>query len=241
MNDETLTAIRQHAAREYPRECCGLVIVERGKERYVECTNAAQTPSEHFVLPAAEYAAAEGRGEVLAVVHSHPDCPAAPSAADRVACEASGLPWLILSWPADLSVTIRPEGYVAPLVGRPFAHGVLDCYALIRDWYARAMDVSLPDFDRRDGWWNAGQDLYMQHFGEAGFRRLTDDELLEPGDVVLMQVRAPVANHAGVYLGDGVLLHHRHGRLSTRDVYGGYWLEKTVARLRHGEANATKE
>lgn len=44
-----------------------------------------------------------------------------------------------------------------------------------------------------------------------------------------MQVRSKngVPNHAAVYLGDGLMLHHMYGRLSSRDVYGGYWREVT--------------
>ena len=56
-------------------------------------------------------------------------------------------------------------------------------------------------------------------------------------------------NHAGVYLGDGLLssvpglhaapgtfLHHRYGKKSSRDVYGGMWAERTVMILRHQRA-----
>lgn len=53
------------------------------------------------------------------------------------------------------------------------------------------------------------------------------------GDVIVMQVRAPVPNHAGVYIGDGLMLHHLYNRLSSRDVYGGYWQECTRIVLRH--------
>ncbi|WP_405051537.1 NlpC/P60 family protein [Silvimonas sp.] len=64
----------------------------------------------------------------------------------------------------------------------------------------------------------------MTHFAEAGFVRVNDD--LQPGDVILMQVRSPHdANHSAVYLGDGFMLHHLYGRLSSRDVFGGYWRE----------------
>lgn len=232
MNKETLAAVRSHAAAEYPRECCGLVVVAKGKERYVSCRNAAQG-EEHFILPGEDYAAAEDVGEVVAVVHSHPDVPAAPSEADLVGCEASGLPWHILSWPSDDLRTIEPKGYEAPLVGRQFSHGVLDCYTLVRDWYRRERGIELPDFPRRDDWWNHGDDLYMRHYAEAGFVAVSQDRPEQVGDVILMQLRAPVPNHAAIYLGNGLILQHLHGRLSSRDVYGGYWQEITRCVLRH--------
>ncbi|KWW37899.1 hypothetical protein AU374_01678 [Cupriavidus metallidurans] len=231
MRRETLLAVREHAQRDYPREACGLVVIVKGRERYVPCRNVA-AGTEHFVMPAEDYAAAEDLGEVIALVHTHPDAPATPSEADRVSCEGSGLPWHILSWPADDLQSIEPVGYQAPLVGREFAHGVLDCYALIRDWYRRERGIELLDFERRDNWWNRGDDLYMQHYAEAGFVVVSQDHPEQGGDVILMQLRSKVPNHAAIYLGDGLMLHHQHGRLSSRDVYGGYWQEITRCVLR---------
>lgn len=92
-------AIAAHAAREHPRECCGLIVRGARQRRYVACRNAAGSPSEHFVIDHQDWCAAEDQGEVLAIVHSHPDVPATPSMADRVSCELHGLPWVILSWP----------------------------------------------------------------------------------------------------------------------------------------------
>jgi hypothetical protein len=54
------------------------------------------------------------------------------------------------------------------------------------------------------------------------------DDNLKVGDCFLMQVASPVPNHAAVYLGDGLILHHLQGRLSSRDVYGGYWQKVTT-------------
>ena len=232
MDRHTLLAVREHAQREYPREACGLVVIVRGRERYVPCRNSAEA-GEQFRLPAEDYAAVEDLGEIVAVVHTHPDAPATPSDADRVSCEVSGLPWHILSWPADDLRTIEPSGYQAPLVGRTFAHGVLDCYTLIRDWYFRERGVELVDFDRRDDWWERGDDLYMRHYAEAGFVAVSQDQPEQVGDVILMQLRAKVPNHAAIYLGDGLMLHHLHGKLSSRDIYGGYWQEITRCVLRY--------
>lgn len=242
MRSETIEAIRAHARAQFPRESCGLVVVIKGRERYLPCSNTARG-TEHFVLPADEYAAADEHGEIIAIAHSHPNAPASPSQADLVSCEASGLPWHIVR--VDLVecapvagefVTIEPTGYQAPLVGREFSHGVLDCYQLIVDWYAQERGIELKQFAREDDWWNDGKsDLYTEGFPQAGFAKLPDGAPLETGDVILMQIRARngVPNHAGVYIGDGLMLHHMHGRLSSRDLYGGWYEQSTRAILRY--------
>ena len=243
MSPATLDAFRAHAVADYPREACGLAVVVKGRERYLACRNLATTPSEHFVLAAEDYAAAEEAGEIVAVMHSHPDAPARASEGDRVACEASGLPWWIVSVvpgadgkpeAGELSC-IEPHGYEAPLVGRPFHHGVLDCWSLCRDWYAREWGLVLPDPVRHDNWWDDGSsDLYTENLAVAGFVPV-DAKDIQRGDLILMQIRSRnlVPNHAGIYLGDGLMLHHMYGRLSSRDVYGGYWVENTRLVARH--------
>jgi proteasome lid subunit RPN8/RPN11 len=235
----TIEAMRAHALAAYPNEACGLVAVIKGREQYVPCRNEADSPTQGFVMPGEDYIAVEEAGEITACVHSHPDDSAKASDADRVRCEASGLPWYIVAVhrdPADGSTAVAginsivPEGYEAPLVGRNFHHGVLDCYTLIRDWYKRERGIELPDFKRPDDWWNDGHSsLYMDHFAEAGFEPYPKDTPLEIGDVILMQIRSgnDVPNHAGVYVGDGKMLHHLLGRLSSRDVYGGQFAEAT--------------
>lgn len=237
MKQETIDAIGAHAVAEYPRECCGLVIIEKGRERYVPCRNIAATKAEHFVIAAQDYADAEELGEVVGVAHSHPDAPPMPSEADRVGCEETGVPWVIVSVRRDgetvaaaEAAVIEPQGYRAPLVGREFSHGVLDCYTIVRDWYAQERGIELPNFHRRDNWWNDGENLYLDNFEASGFERAIGAP--QVGDIILMQIRAKVPNHAAVYLGDGLILHHLYGRLSSRDIYGGYWQEVTRCILR---------
>ncbi|QRN55914.1 C40 family peptidase [Dyella caseinilytica] len=237
-------AIDAHALREYPREACGLVVIIKGRRRYFPCVNVAATPGDQFMIDPAEYAEIEDIGEVVAVVHSHPDVNAQPSPGDLVALEASGLPWIIVAVhkQADGAPVIagrtetRPSGYKAPLVGRQWQHGVLDCWALVRDWYAQERGITLPNPPRADEWWNDGHsNLYSPDaLANAGLVKVAMQDI-QPGDIILMQVRSRnlVPNHAGVYLGDGQMLHHMHGRLSTRDVFGGYWLECAVSLMRY--------
>ena len=92
--------------------------------------------------------------------------------------------------------------------------------------------LELRNYPRRDKWWEHGENLYLENFEKEGFRRIPIAEL-QRGDALLMQLVSPVPNHAAIYLGDQQILHHVQGRLSSRDVYGGYYLKNTACALRH--------
>lgn len=236
-----------HARSEAPREACGFLVQAAGDDEiYVSSRNTAPDPTQHFVTHKEDYLAAAARGKIIAVCHSHPDAPCTPSPSDRDACTASALPWYILSLPSGAMTRLEPGTARAPLVGRSFVHGVHDCYAIIRDYYAgvpleqqshagSGLSIELPDFPRDYEWWNQqGQNLYLDNFGDAGFVVVGDGP--QRHDVILMQVRGTgVPNHAAVYLGDGRMLHHLAGkeRLSERVIYGGTWATLTTHVLRH--------
>ena len=224
--------IQAHAAEESPNECCCLVAVVKGRRKYFPCKNLATTPQEHFVLDPRDYAAVEEQGEIVAVIHSHPVTNHAPSQADRVACEQSGLPWHIVNPNTGNWGYCEPEGFELPYVGRAFSHGVVDCYSLCRDWYKRELGVELRNYPRRDRWWENGQNLYLDNFEKEGFHRIPMAQL-QKGDLLLMQLSSPVPNHAAIYIGDQQVLHHVQGRLSSRDVLGEYYLKNVACALRH--------
>lgn len=232
LSDRLKAEIFAHAKAEDPRECCGLIVVIKGRRRYIPCRNIASTPDEHFMLDPADYAAAEDQGEIIAVVHSHPTTQPIPSPADRLSCNATGLPWFIVNPKIEQWGGCEPEHFELPYVGREFVFGVVDCYSLVRDWYAREWGLELADFSRRDQFWERGENLYVDNYKSQGFRQIEFNEL-ERGDAILMQLSSPLPNHAAIYLGDQQILHHIQGRLSSRDVYGGYYVKNTAMVLRH--------
>jgi proteasome lid subunit RPN8/RPN11 len=226
---ETLVEeVYAHAIATAPHECCGLAIIFKGKLKYIPCTNMLS--GDAFCIPVEEYAKAEELGEVVGVCHSHVNIPAVPSEADKVACEASQVPWLIVSIPTKEFTILNPEGYKAPLIGRPFYHGVLDCYSIVRDYYKEVLNISIPDFRRDNCWWDLGQNLYLENYEKAGFTKVQD---LKEHDVILMALGSTIVNHAAVYIGDNKVLQHCTNRLSSRDVYGGYWQKNTHCVVRH--------
>jgi proteasome lid subunit RPN8/RPN11 len=97
---DLIAAIRAHAERDYPSECCGALLGRAGSApspastkwvlalEPVENRREAEAASRRFLITADDYRAIERVArekslDVLGFYHSHPDQPARPSEYDR--------------------------------------------------------------------------------------------------------------------------------------------------------------
>ena len=98
--DKVMAAAIQHAKDSYPRESCGFFYVQKGRIRYEPVVNQS-AESDKFMVSPEDYLRVEALGEIIALVHSHPDGEAAPSVADQQAHSVSGLDWVIVALNGD--------------------------------------------------------------------------------------------------------------------------------------------
>lgn len=218
--------ILYHAKRSEPHESCGFVVSKGGELRYFPCENVAVDPINHFEISPDDWIRAESVGEIVAVVHSHPDSDTEKglpylSTADRECQVRLNLPfWLVFDGKLQ---KFRP---IAPLVGRPFENNKQDCRNILLDAYMLS-GLDLPDDVEYEFEWFKSGNLYEENLLRFGFERLDFEEQPQLGDIVLLQIGSDVANHAGIYLGHQMMLHHSEGRLSARVPYDGAWLQQT--------------
>lgn len=242
-SNDLMTFIQAEGARQYPNEACGLVVRVGKKSVPVACKNVAENPQQHFVMDVRDYAAASDMGEIIGIWHTHVELPPVPSDADKMGCESWEMPWYIVSVYkaeggysfSEMTVT-KPSGFELDYIERPYAFGVLDCWTLVKDYYRREFGIRLNnDYPRVAEFWKNGYDIFgnSENWEREGLVELIGEEP-RTGDLFLIQTdNTGKPNHIAIYLGDEVILHHCHGRLSRRDIYGGYWQKHTVHHLRH--------
>lgn len=234
INDKLKSDILAHADQCKPQESCGFVVFDGGQHRYIPCENVAADPIRYFEIAPEDFIAAEEAGKIVALVHSHPDSD-----------DERGLPYLST---ADRECQIRSAvdfwlvcggeilvfRNVPPLLGRTFENNKQDCRNIVLDSYMLA-GVDLGDKSEYPFDWFNTANLYEEGLLRCGFYKLMQEDDVQLGDVILIQVGANVANHAGVYLGNQTILHHSQDRLSARVPYGGFWLNNTHSIWRYSE------
>lgn len=235
MREKLMNEIRSHVAEQYPNEACGLIIQTGTAQIFFRCRNVAESPTENFTISPDEYLAASTLGEVIMVIHSHPDVvQLIPSEMDRIQCDHSGIEWGIMSWPDGDFCTLSPRGD-RELAGRRWVLGHADCWSLIMDYYRQEHGLTVNNYSVEREWWVDGKEnLYDDNWQAEGFVEV-ETATMKAGDMIMMRVQAPVTNHAAIYLGENIILHHLAGNLSSRVPYGKYYRDRTVRVVRRKE------
>lgn len=243
LTDEIRNAINAHANECHPKEACGVIV----NGEYIPCTNIS-TDDNQFEIDVIDLVGAEKEGKITAYVHSHSgfgEASTKPSQLDMVQMGLHGLPWVIANG-VDVDL-YQPIDYKAPLLGRNYYHGTLDCYSLVKDYYQRELGITLGDYKRDDVWWESAdsEPLYLDNFKAEGFIEV---DTIREHDLILCRLgRTEHVNHALVFIGDGKLksertddvigdslvLHHPYNRESLREIYGEQWQRRAAIIIRH--------
>lgn len=237
--------MRQLAQEAFPNEACGLIVAKGRKTTLIGCENISEDPRNNFQISHLKWAEItdELGYKVVAVWHSHVNEPAEPSVGDKMGCELTALPWFITaiyqSAPGEFThvepTLLTPSGFELPYEGRPYVFGVMDCYSIVREYLQREHGIEM-DFlaqCRVPDWAKKGHNFFVDNYQSQNLVRLPTGTEPQPGDLFFIQVNNRVPDHIAVYVGDDMILHHQHGRLSCKSIYSGFWQYRTTHHLRH--------
>ena len=226
----------EHALKESPKECCGLLVNIKGKLIYKECKNLAHIKTDQFILNPHDYADIEdkyGNEAIEGIVHSHPHTSPIASPADLVCAARTNKHWYIVNPQTNEWYDFFPKEYKQSLIGRPWTWDHTNCWQLIREYFNAELDIQLIDFPKPNTPEEFSKNpLFEKYFEEAGFKEISQDDSLQKYDCVLMNLSGEVLNHVGVICDDfgNELLHHMQGRLSCKETYTS-WFRKITGRI----------
>ena len=98
LNASTTRDIKGHSLREFPNECCGLILAHDGDAKSFECKNASSNKRSNFSIDPKDYLEAQKRGEIIAYYHSHTNQNENFSEMDKLFSDSNKLPLILYSF-----------------------------------------------------------------------------------------------------------------------------------------------
>jgi proteasome lid subunit RPN8/RPN11 len=245
--------VKQAAAAS--REICG-VIVDLAKPRAVQLPNHSKDPD--LFAMGDEFEPYRQSDSVIAIYHSHVNAGVGAELSDRDIFNSIelGIPYLsfhrlyrqwdyfdpygLHPFPAEISKGLKPNSLDYYKNWR-FVYGRSDCWRLVRSWFAGQYSIDLGDNPRKK------LDILRSQFPpEAAAQKdlkpvpewWTDHDVLQDGDILLMNILGGRENHAGVVVdAKQKLFLHTLGEdsLSTIEELDRGWVSRVQHVYRHKE------
>ena len=213
------------------REVCGLVV----DSTFYPCNNIS-TDDNSFVIDPIDYIKYSSLGKIEYICHSHLGKSSKATPSDIYSANKSTVPWVIYAVESDSFTTYTPNSSTVELLGRPYHFGVLDCFSIISDIYESELGIIINrPFVLSEEWFKHEVNYFEDHALENNFFKVKDNSL-NKYDVILFKAgNSKVPNHSGVKYDGNTFIHHVFNRLSTREIFGGYWNKCAIAVYRHEE------
>ena len=129
------------------------------------------------------------------------------------------------------------------LLGRKYVDGKQDCYGLVMGYLKDVHSLPLKNFARPTQFWaNRDFDLINNMLGHDGWQSMgLNTRNLQIGDVLIFAIHSTMANHLGVYVGNGMMIHHLYQRLSNHEAITQSWTSRLLMIVRHPDVRIEYE
>jgi proteasome lid subunit RPN8/RPN11 len=239
LTDNVKATIKLHAQKQAPLECCGVIIHSLNGLVAFPCRNIHSEPEKFFTLKPEDYLEYSMIGKIVGYYHSH-QTNEDFSEFDKLNSENHKLVAVLYVVKPDVFHIYTPKGYEVPYCKREYIHGVVDCFSLVKDYYARELNIQLTDIthpyryvenkvEHPDN--QMVHTILKEHFVNNGF---VEVQAAAKHDVILQKTpHIPSPVHCAIFLGNNQLLHHPFKKRSCIDTYSNVQRTRTKHIMRH--------
>lgn len=207
--------IKMHSLIDKPRECCGFIFWNEGKNRQeiYKCKNIAENPVNFVEVDSREYLLVKEQGEIICFYHSH-NKKDKLSAVDESEQKFNNLNYLVYDIQSDSFLWNRKQNKFNSYVNRKFKIGKSDCFNLVCDFYLKELKINIldPIPNRVKDWYKNPKNYILDNINKTNFY-IVADKSIKLYDIIVMDY-GDSRWHFGIYLDDGLILHHPNGELS---------------------------
>jgi len=228
--------IKAQYEKEFPKECCGLIVSDKGDLICVPTKNDSLEKDLFRVNPR-DYLQASNLGEIVAVYHSHTNGNQNFSEFDKFNSINHNITYVMYCPENNSLIQFSPScGEFNNYIGRKFEIGESDCYSLVRSFYEAELGVSLGHHYRDKNWRSYLSDLFEKHFENEGFYEV--DELKKYDCILFSNGKNKPCSHISLYLGNDLILHQPEKSYSKIESLTGRHLKLIKKVIRHKNVKA---
>lgn len=213
MNEAVEKFIKAHAEESRPHECGGIIVKNSFGLIAERCKNISPTPEKHCLLSRDEIISKSKGSELVYFYHSHPDGETDDfSWEDKYVSEKLKLKLILYCSKNESFKIYKPRGWIAPLVGRDYRLGVFEDSELVEDYYRKYLNTRFAKIaisTSETAKTVSSLEEMINLIIKSGFKFVKD---LKKHD--LLALGEENEEHLGIYLGNGIVLHHPHGEKS---------------------------
>tara|TARA_R100001015_G_C4632620_1_gene196403 strand:+ start:1412 stop:2131 length:720 start_codon:yes stop_codon:yes gene_type:complete len=236
LDNDIKKQIKAEHLKEFPKECCGLIVSNKGVLSCVPTKNDS-LEKDFFRVNPRDYLKASNLGEIVAVYHSHTNGNQNFSEFDKFNSINHNITYVMYCPENNTLLQFSPSySEFNTYVGRKFEIGESDCYSLVRSFYEAELKISLGHYYRDQNWRSYLSDLFEKHFEDEGFYEVSS---LNKYDCVLFSNgKNKPCSHISLYLGNGMILHQPEKSYSRIESLTGRHLQLIKKVIRHKNVTA---
>lgn len=227
--------IKKHSL-EFPKEeVCGFVL---DNNTIFRARNISSLKNKTFSVYPLDYLAAEEKGKIVAVYHSH-ILTKEFSEFDKVNSTNHNKIYVMYCLKSDSFHIFYPNNYSNKYIGRQFNYKTNNCYTIIKDFYKNELNINIeaniPELN--EDWYKNNPNLILDEFNKSTqFKSISNwQQNIKKYDIIFFNYlnidNSP--HHLGMYIDDGIFLHLPRRQYSKMEIFDNFFQSKVFDVIRY--------